>query len=314
MERVSLRRNTDLLRDRHPRGPELFVDTGFGGDGRDGKSWKNALDTLQEAFDRLAAAHTATPGSAAHATIRVLGDIREEVIAPLGAYGLRIVGGFIGRPRHVTSGGTFLVGNGASLREPASGATSGGALLTLREHGCIVENLMVIPKSDATGIRLRRAEDATYPDASHAIIRGCRIGLGTLGTSKGIEDHGGCSHVTIEDCELEGLAEAIGHTTGAGIAAPNRYWILRNWLSGNTDHIDLPCDQGVIRDNILATDASGENLAVDGGLSGFNRVLFNVFPTAAASVTIANGYKPGTSDIWRNYVSDTAAFIVTVPT
>lgn len=288
-------------------GPELWVNTGSETFGT-GATPERPFETMQAAFDHIA------DREESNGILYWLGDIREEVLTPLGVYGWKIVAAHGGRQRHSTEGGVVVPGNSASWREPASGATTGGSLLTLRTQGWEVHGGTFVPKSDASGIRLRRAEDATYPDASHAIISGARIILGSVGTSKGIEDHGGCSHVTVEDCEFDVLAEAIGHTVGAGIDAPNRWVIRRNRFNGNSDHIDLPCNLTLIEDNTFFTDASNVNVGVDAGTSGVNRVLFNRFASTEANITIANGYVPGTSDVWRNYSTTTAAMTVGVPT
>jgi hypothetical protein len=282
-----------------------YVDTVNGADGGsfDGLSWDQPFKSMGEAF--------ANVGD--NDVIFGLGDVREELLAPLGVFGVRIIGGFGGNTRHSTEGGVAVSGNSLSWREPASGATTGGALLTLRQQGWEVHNILFVPKSDATAIRLRRAEDATYPDASHAIINRVRIILGAVGTSKGVEDHGGCSHVTIQNSEFDTLAEAIGHTVGAGIDSPNRYVIRRNWFRGNSDHVDLPCNLTLVEENVFFTDATGKNVDVAGGTTGVNRVLMNWFASDQGDITIANGYEPGTADVWRNYSANTAAHTVGVP-
>jgi hypothetical protein len=42
-------------------------------------------------------------------------------------------------------------------------------------------------------------------------------------------------------------------------------------------------------------------------------VLDNSFKDVAADITIAKGYKPGTTGQWRNWSSDTNVPIITVP-
>lgn len=237
-------------------------------------------------------------------TIHVRGDIREEAVMPLGKQGIVIVGDYGGRTRH---------DDGCRWREPASGATTGGALLTLREQGCEVRNILFVPKSDGTALRIRRNEDATYPDGSHAKIVGCKFIGAAVATCKGIEDVGGSHHVLVEDCEFMTLANAIQNTS-TSIAVPLRWMIRNNWFNDCTAYITLPGNQCIVRDNVFMSDPSGNVVVMTGGgAAGGNHVLFNVFPNTDAGITTGNGYDGVAGDRWRNYSSDTAAFSVVTP-
>lgn len=287
-------------------GPELWVHPNADVHGT-GATPDRPYEYVEAAFDKIGELDQS------NGTLYVMGDIREEVVAPVGIYGWKIVAAVGGRPRHVTADGVALQGNGVNWREPASGATSGGALLTLIEHGWEVHGVMWIPKSDGTALRLRRAESATFPDPSHALIKRCRFFAGSAATTKGIEDHGGCSHVTIEDCEFEGLETALDHTTGAGIDAPNLYVIQRNFFARNTNHIVMPLDQSRILKNIL--DEATVNIDLRGGLEGENFVLENQFANAEADITESDGYfgNANDTDVWRNWASDGDTMIAGVP-
>src|SRR3990167_3337583 len=59
-----------------------FVDTVNGSDSNDGKSWSNAFATMDAAFDAVAD----------HGRIYVIGDVREELLTPLGVQGVAIIG------------------------------------------------------------------------------------------------------------------------------------------------------------------------------------------------------------------------------
>jgi hypothetical protein len=288
-------------------GPEVWVNTGstvFGA----GATPDRPFRTMQEAFD-----HIANVGES-NGILYWLGDVREEVLTPLGVYGWKIVAAHGGRPHHSTDGGVVVRGNSASWREPASGATTGGALLTLRTQGWEIWGGTFVPKSDATAIRLRRAEDATYPDASHALISGVRITVGTAATTIGIEDHGGCSHVTVRRCEFETLATAMAHTTGAGIDAPNLYVIEDNFFTRNTNHIVLPLDQSRILRNTM--DEATANIDIRAGLEGENFVLENQFGNNENEIAENDGYfgHANNSDVWRNWAADGDTMIAGVPT
>lgn len=290
----------------HGMGDVWYVDTVNGADSGsfDGRSWLQPFATMGKAF--------ANVGD--NDVIYARGDIREELLSPLGVFGVKVIGGFGGRPRHSTDGGVAVSGNGCSWREPASGATTGGALLTLRQQGWEVHNILFVPKSDATAVRLRRAEDATYPDGSHAVISGCRFTVGTAATTIGIEDHGGCSHVSVRGCEFEGLADAMEHTTGAGIDAPNLYVIEDNFFTRNTDHIVMPLDQSRILRNVF--DEATTNIDLRAGLEGENFVLENQFANNESDITESDGYfgHANNSDVWRNWAADGDTMIAGVPT
>lgn len=278
------------------KGLEIYVDTVGGSNNNSGTSgWSDAKATM------AAALAIATDNS----TIYVVGDVREEVLSPLGVQGCRIVGSAGGNTRH---------DDGVRWREPASGATSGGALLTLREQGWEVSNILFVPKSDGTALRLRRAEDATYPDGSHALIRNCKFIGAAIATNKGIEDHGGSHHNVIEDCEFHTMQFAITHTVGAGIASPLRWTVRGNRFSDCTNFIDLPGNECLVEKNKLFEDASALNIDTSGGTAGKNVVIDNYLATAQASVTVANGYVGHASDShWRNFSNNTAAMTVGIP-
>lgn len=302
-------------------GVDLFVDTVNGNDARTGQSWDKALATVAQAFTLLGTPRGyVLPGhrKGSNSRIFIIGDVREQITAPLGVYGVKIIGGFGGRPRHVTADGVVTDGNGAGWREAA---TAGDApLLTLREQGWEVHNMMMIPQSGYGAIRWRREETATYPDASHSIVSGNRFfQSGAVGL--GVDDYGSQSHCSIIDNEFDGLEYAY-KSGNVGISAANRHLILRNHFHDNKNDIYTNCYGVRIEDNVFGTvyNASTHpntiNLAATsdaGTAANPNLVRRNQFAEATANVVIAKGYNPGTGDVWRNYVSDAADPVVTVP-
>ncbi len=270
-------------------GTSYFVDTVTGNDSGSGYSTA-PYATVAFALTKVVSGDT----------VYVKGDVREEVVAPLGVYGVKIVGNVAGMTRH---------DNGCRWREPASGATTGGALLTLIEQGWEVHNILFVPKSDGTAIRLRRAEDAVYPDGSHAKIVNCKIIGGSIATNTGIEDVGGVHHILIAGCELMTLASAIEGTSTA-IANPLRWQIVNNWFLDCTSHINLSASSCIVRGNVMSEATT--NLDLSGG-AGANYVVENFFSNTEADITISDGYTPGTNDVWRNYTTNTAAQTVGVP-
>ncbi len=277
-------------------GTTYFVDTVNGNDGYDGKapsadgSGSGPLSTVERAFELVAD----------NDVVYLKGDIREEVLAPLGVTGVTLIGNVGGQTRH---------DDGCRWREPASGATTGGALLTLREQGWEVRNILFVPKSDATALRVRRAEDAVYPDGSHAKIVGCKFIGASIATQKGLEDVGGCHHVLVQDCEFITLQRGIINTSTA-IANPLRWTIKGNVFRDETTHLDMPLTQSIVRDNVF--DEATTNLDTSGG-AGVNFVIDNYFANDASDITISDGYTGHASDIWRNFSSATAAMTVGVP-
>lgn len=305
-------------------GPTLFVDTNNGKDYYSGLTPSQALATMEQAFDLLETWQADTPGSSSNATINVIGDVREQLTAPLGVYGVKIVGLVNGNQRNTTNNGVEQAGDGVQWRVPASPA-AGVPLLTLREQGWELHNIMMFPSAGISAVQLNRAENATDPDASHAVFRNVRFfGNAALGTAAGIgiEDVGGAYNVTVDGCQFINLVSGI-YLTSAGIAAPLmwRVGVLSpNIFRLNTNDIATNASGWVIANNQFLTpyDVTTHpitcNLARTATTTYGNRVFNNAFADAAANTTIAKGYVKGnTSDVWRNFVTDTAAYIVAVP-
>jgi hypothetical protein len=280
----------------------VWVDTVNGADGRNGASPEQAVATMAAAF-----ALASTNGF-----IYVTGDVREHVTAPLGVYGVKIVGITGGRARH---------DHGVRWR-PA--AVAGDApLLTLREQGWEVHNVLFVPQNTHSAIRCWRAEDAVHPDSSHFIVANCKfIGPNDIGGAQGIgvEDWGGNHHYLIQDCEFNDLEFAIVAPAGSpGIAAPLRDTIQRCYFESNKHDICMDMSKGRVLDNTFRTayhvtaHPNTINLAYTSDVTGRNLVKGNSLADIATDVTIAHGYKPSTGDTWRNQVTNTAADIVAVP-
>lgn len=291
-------------------GPTFYVNTVTGNDANGGTYPTAAFATVGAAFDALAALYADGGGMAAsNATIYVSGHITEQVETPADVFGVRIVGLVNGNPRQVTDSGAVLAGNGVDWTVPAS-PTANEPLLRISEQGWVVENICFVPTDGEPAIELRREETATYFDPSHSVIRNCRFIAGSVTGTIGIEDIGGSSQVTVENCTFDTLASGIVNTS-TSIANPNR-WVVRDCVfENNTEHIDMPFTQSYFLNNIM--DEATVNIDFAGGAGG-NFVLYNQFSNTQADITISDGYTPGTNDVWRNYSTDTAAFTVGVPT
>jgi len=279
-------------------GLHYFVDSVEGADGNTGTE----PNTTSSNNGPLATMARALALVASNDVIHVRGDIREQLTAPLNVEGVVITGNYGGNVRH---------DDGARWRTPASPVAT-TPLLTLRMQGWEIHNILFVPAANIAAVRIRRAEDATYPDGSHAIIQRCKfIGDDGAPVGIGIDDHGGSHHNTIEDCEFMGLVTAIQHTAGAGIASPLRWRILRSWFATNTNHIVLPCNQCVLDGNRF--DPATVVINTSGGTEGKNYVGINQFSDIEADVDNAHGYTGHATDVWRNYSADVAAMTAGVP-
>lgn len=280
-----------------PPGVEYYVDTVNGSDNNAGLSWDDAKATVDSVFDVL---------TEDHSIIYVVGDIREQITAPQDVFGVKIIGMAGGNRRH---------DDGVRWREAASAGDA--PLLTLREQGWELHNILFVPQSGYSAVKLHRTEQAAAQDASHAVFRDCKF-IGASQAGYGIEDYGGMHHVLIEDCEFNDLDSGI-LATNVSIASPLRNVIRNNIFEGNKHDIRLNGSKCYVVGNIfhdaynVTTHPTTVNLAYTADPATGNFVVDNVFGDAAGNVTINKGYKPSTGDVWRNKVTDTAADIVTVP-
>lgn len=242
------------------------------------------------------------------------GVLREQAVAPLDVYDVTILGA-ANTPRQSTSGGA-PTGGGACWLAPTSPAAT-TPLLELRAQGWAIDNVEFTPVNASAAIRLTRSASVDTIDASHAQFTNCYFAANGGTTQIGIEDNGGASRVVIDDCRFEGLTGTAILSLNTGAAVPLGWRVRRNLFLRNTNAIAMSSSQGLFESNVInqaANDANNKiNLVSIAGQGDLNRVLFNVFSDLAANVTVAKGYKPGTTDVWRNYVTDVAAQIVTVP-
>ena len=242
------------------------------------------------------------------------GVLREQCVAPLEVYDVTIIGA-ANLPRQATSGGV-ATGGGASWLPPASGAVATTPLLELRAAGWLISNIEFTPHTSSAAVRLTRSATVDTTDASHAQFEDCQFAANGATTPIGIEDNGGCGFVGITNCRFDSLTTAIkGLNTAA--AVPLRWRVRNNLFWRNTNAIGMSASQGLFQGNVFNQAANDTNFKVNlvavSAQGDLNMVLDNIFSDVAANVTIAKGYKPGTTDVWRNYVTDTAAYIVTVP-
>lgn len=249
--------------------------------------------------------------------IVLMGVIREQVVTPVGVYDVTVVGAS-NQPRQATNNGVYT-GGGASWLAPSSPAAT-TPLVRVVEQSWKFINLQMAPVAASACITFDRRETAAIPDASHGSVDGCYFSTGGSG-GFGVEIIE-CKKIFIKNSTFEALTGAgglaINTTAGDGIANPSYCEIIGNKFASNTGDMDLVgMEKGLIANNNLYTTNTvlagiRIKLTTSGG-SGRNHVLDNNFADVAADVSIANGYVPGTDDVWRNWTSNTNVPIVTVP-
>lgn len=281
-------------------------------DANDGLSADRPIATPAQLQRNISALNTQFKSNG---VVFVTGDVRGAFVGPLGAYGWKIIGVAGGRPRHTTSSGVVLPGNGAAWREHATAEAL--PLLELREQGWEVHNLLMMPQSGYSAVKLHTEETASYPDGSHAIFSGVRFISPGDQVGYGIEDYGGAAHIGVHGCEFVNL-EYAWKQSNVSIRNPqdhewhyNRFSGCKTDIAGNFDRSDFYRNRHRTAYH-ASTHPTTLNLALTGG-NGGNCVREVYFKDNLADVTILKGYKPGTGDDWRTYEPDTAAFDVVVP-
>lgn len=282
-------------------GPTLYVNTINGATLGNAKSPKNAASTFAQAFDILANMEALKTKSADDAVIYWLGDVREQLTAPLGVSGVTIKCVIGGMNRH---------DNGGRWRVPAT-TSAGTALLELREQGWCIDGGLFVP--DTTGgaaIKAHRNEDATYPDSSHFVVQNARI-VGGGGTPIGVEDVGGNFDYLITNCIFQSLTKAIT-CSSTSIAVPLQDRIIGNTFRGNTNDVASSFSYGLITNNYFMTAGSGATNKVvsttyNSVQGGNSQILLNQFSNTEAQIAPGNGFTGAATDTWMNYVNDQAA-------
>lgn len=283
---------TDLATSSVPRptvfGRTWYVDTNVAGNG-DGESPATPFNTMARAFNAVGD----------NDSIEFIGTVREQLTAPVGVTGVQIYG---------RAGGGVRDDNGAKWTYPASGATAGGALLSLRDQGWGVSNFLMTPEpTSGACVVLNRQENDTFPDSSHFIASGMRFVGIDVTTTYGIQDIGGCSNVLIDNCEFYLLTTGI-YCSSTSIAVPLRNRFTNNRFLQNTNDIISPQSYGIIAGNRFMSSAATVKINNSGG--GFCIVTGNIFPNNAADIDPAAGYDGNATDTWTgNLVPNQAAFV-----
>jgi hypothetical protein len=262
-----------------------YVDTVNGSDANDGSSWTTAFATMRQALAVVQSFQR----------IEFTGKLREQLVAPLGVYGVAIVGAGAGAPRTDT---------GAAWLAPTS-PTATTPLLQLREQGWTLANFLMTGPSDDACVKLSRRESATLPDASHAVFSGMQFQGGFIH----IEDDGGSFNVRVDNCTFM-LAAGVGGgaivSTSTTVAAPYKWVITNSVFESNVNHIVMPFNKAVIGFNgngNVFTVATTKVIDLTGGTAP-NVIVNNAFGIAAVDFDPAGGVTGVTGDTWSNTLSD----------
>lgn len=235
---------------RQTLGDTFYVNPQAGDDSRDGNGWASALESMAEVFTRIKSGDR----------ILVAGNVTEELTAPAQVFDVAIIGA-ANRPRHADDArdGIGARPTGATWRQAASHGAS-TPLLKLRRQGWHIENLLMVPPTDAGAIRLVRDADSgeDEQDASHAEIVGVRF-AGTGSTEIGIEDDGGHFNVLVEGCTFHHLTDGI-KTLNTAVAVPLAWEVLNNRFFLNAHAIRASAAQWLIKGNSFGSFSSAPNI------------------------------------------------------
>lgn len=259
-----------------------FVHGNLGNNGFDGRSWNTPYRTMAKAFQVVGSGDT----------IHLLGNIREQLVTPVGVFDVSIIGEGT-RPRHADA---HTGNNGytatSTWKSPAS-PVSGQALLRIQQQGWVVDNILFAGFTTGTPASIEIVRNAASGDderdGSHATITRCRF----AGGSKGVR-FGQTSYTeNVFDCLIEGN-EFSDCVIGIGGATCYRLLLAGNRFLANTNHVVLACTESTIwgndfqkhtTDSINLTGGGGSNIITKNYLSG--------------TYTIGGGYTTsGASDEW----------------
>ncbi len=270
-----------------------FVD-GWKSASGDGSSWDTAFNTMAEAFENITS----------NDVIYLTGRVTEQIVAPLGVFDVSIIGATGGNPRQSTNNGA-QAGYSAYWTYETDNTV---ALLTLREQGWNIDNICFAPPAStattAAAILMVRAETATYPDPSHAVIQNCYF----AGGGNAIIDSGGVGFVHLLNNKFYAQT-GFSHQNiaGAGIAAPLMWKIEGNRFLNMANGIKAAFSHAVITKNFF-TDGGTPNTTVvldtaAAGGGGNNFIIDNYFQTATANFNTPDIVGNAT-DVWNNISID----------
>jgi hypothetical protein len=259
-----------------------FLDAKSGSNGGDGRSPDSALKTMAQVFTVIRSGDV----------IYTRGKIAEQLSTPVGVFDVTIIGA-ANRPRHAdnhTESDGKRGSTGSTWVAPSS-PTAATPLLTVKQQGWKLANILFDGPSDAAAVQLFRdggADDAER-DASHAQITGCKFVAG----QNHIEFKGGLSQVVLDNNDFFGATGAsLLNTTGAGIGTNNFYIIQGNRFNSNASHIVMPTNYATISGNRFGKFTTA---GIDLRSGSENVVTENSLYGTYSNV---GGYFAGTNDEW----------------
>lgn len=275
------------------------------GGGGDGSSWNQAFGRMADAFSVLSS----------NDNIFLLGQVREELTAPLGVSNVRIIGaGTRTRYGNESSFGTPALDAASAWRPPVT-PTAATPLLTLRQQGWYIANILFDCPVDAAAILLRREETATYPDPSSAWIENCQFSDG----KNGIEDTGGCYNILVANNRFRRLSGQAYKVNSTGIAVPLENTFIGNQIQDCDGGIIGSFNQAIIAGNTFQDGPTHDytqgkiNTVAVSAQGGDNMVINNYTFDAAGDIDPAGGYTGSATDIWRTFANGTVDPVVVSP-
>lgn len=280
---------------------EWFVDAQRGSDAADGRDPANPRKTLTPLIG-AGSSSLAQSGD----TIYVVGNITEEITAWNLLEDISIVG-VANRPRHadhardIATYPTYPGVSGASWRQAASHGTA-TPLLAIRGQGWHIENLLMVPPSDAAAIKLQSnaLSDVSEYSAGHLRVLRCRFD----GGQSGIEDDGGAGFVELWGNYFRGHTTAGVKTLNTAVAVPLCWRVEKNIFMDNENHMLVSASRWVVKDNVSGLFGTvGFDLANVSAQGEYNSVHANYL-----SGDYDAGYVAGSNDDWAgNYSMDVSS-------
>jgi len=272
-----------------------WVDTNAGSDTLStGRASNSAFLTMAKAFAQITAGNIVSGD-----TIKFRGNINETLVTPLGAADITIEGAG-NRPRHADTHPLNSEKSGSTWK---IGALANAPLLTLRNPGWRIKNVLFAAHSTNYAIKLERTgvEDATEQDPSHLEVIGCRFASG----AGGISDAGGCADVGIYGNRFEALTTACILGVGNIGVGQSDWDIQDNRFDGFTNGVKIAgfgCDIKGNRFTAGGTPNTTFVLNTSNGGGADNFVVGNYFQTATANFNTPDIVGNAT-DVWAENVS-----------
>ena len=233
-------------------------------------------------------------------TIILGGVLREQVTAPLYIHDVTIIGAQ-NIARQATSGGV-PTGGGATWMSPTA-VNNALPLLRLNSQGWRLEDIYF--NNAATGapcVSLFRdaGSGVLESDASHASIVNCKF----TGGDDGIQDSGGCNHVSIVGCEFANFAAAgaiaMSAVVGAGQGTLQNWQIIDNVYLNNVNHIIMGLTNANIYGNTFSWKGQTITTTLQISLTGgqHNSIWENKFGMLTTTAGMTTMFAVGTEDSW----------------